>query len=267
MTETDPGTPARPEAGTTGSRRKGVDEPITPDESGSLNIPPNAPLGASAEEAEIPASGHSGRSPMDLGGPPSGRDETSRPAEETAAGEEAAGRTAAAQSVTGETEADETEAGETSEESVRRDIENDRRELGDTVEALVHKTDVKGRVQEAAAHMGEDLRRMGVTTATGVVGRVREAPVELKDMAGRVTHEAGKRPATVIAAMTALAVVVFRVLRRDRSGGPRCGRSGILNRGRSGILGHGRHGVFGRGRSGVLGRGGLVILGRGRKKR
>ncbi|MFI6884446.1 DUF3618 domain-containing protein [Streptosporangium canum] len=263
MTETDPGSPdfEPGEAGTTGSRRKGVGEPVTPDERESLNIPPNAP-----DMAEAPPPGRDGTPTTDLGGPPSSRDGTPHLADGTDAARAdaavagaGAGNTVAGagNTVVGRTGtggvggagADRTGAGVTGEkasvtgkESVRRDIENDRRELGDTVEALVHKTDVKSRVQETATHVGEDIRRVGAATAgtaTEMVGRVKEAapemvgrmkeaapevmgrvkemtPVEIKDAAGKVSAEAGKRPVLAFATVAALALVVFRMLRRGR---------------------------------------------------
>ncbi|ACZ89064.1 DUF3618 domain-containing protein [Streptosporangium roseum] len=261
MTETDPGSPdfEPGEAGTTGSRRKGVGEPVTPDERESLNIPPNAP-----DMAEAPPAGRDGTPTTDLGGPPSSRDGTPHLANGTDAGRAdagtGAGRTGADRTgragaavagtgagVTGTAGVggagdDRPAAGVTGKESVRRDIENDRRELGDTVEALVHKTDVKGRVQETATQVGEDIRRVGAATAgtaTEMVSRVREAapemvgrmkeaapevvgrvkemtPVEIKDAAGKVSAEAGKRPVLAFATVAALALVVFRMLRRGR---------------------------------------------------
>ncbi|WP_433239683.1 DUF3618 domain-containing protein [Streptosporangium sp. CA-135522] len=240
MTETDPDRPERDllEAGTTGSRRKEVGAPITPDERESLNIPPNAP-----EAPEAPASARDGTPTADLGVSPADRDGTPPQADETAAvaagatgtgtGTTATGavRTGGGTTGPGESSAGTTDPDQTSKESMRRDIENDRRELGDTVEALVHKTDVKGRVQETATHMGEDIRRMGAATAgtaTEMVGRVKEAapevvgrvkeitPVELKDAAEKVRTEAGKRPVVAAAAMAALTLIVFRVLRRGR---------------------------------------------------
>ncbi|MEV4185806.1 DUF3618 domain-containing protein [Streptosporangium canum] len=247
MTETDPGSPdfEPGEAGTTGSRRKGVGEPVTPDERESLNIPPNAPDMAEAQ--------------------PPGRDGTPHLADDTdaaradaavagagaGAGNTVAGRTIGTGGAggtgvggAGRTDADVTgeKASVTGKESVRRDIENDRRELGDTVEALVHKTDVKSRVQETATQVGEDIRRVGAATAgtaTEMVGRVKEAapemvgrmkeaapevvgrvkemtPVEIKDAAGKVSAEAGKRPVLAFATVAALALVVFRMLRRGK---------------------------------------------------
>ncbi|MER5643309.1 DUF3618 domain-containing protein [Streptosporangium sp. NPDC002524] len=231
MTETDPGGPERPQAvaGTTGSRRKGVDEPVTPEESGSLNIPPNQPDGTPREDLGVAESGRDGtpRLPGDaaLAAVPDTTAATTPYANTGAAG-------------SGKTVGD--DGNDT--ESVRRDIEDARRELGDTVEALVHKTDVKGRFQETAAQVGDDLRKAGAATATTatemvervkvaapeMVGRVKEAapevvgrvkevtPVEIKDAASRVTTEAGKRPVVTIAAVAAVVLVVFRVLRRGK---------------------------------------------------
>jgi hypothetical protein len=227
MTETDPDRPDRKlaDAGTTGARRQEIGEPRAPEESGSLNVPQAKSDGTPVE---------------DLGVPAAERDGTPRPAENATPGDTSAGKP-------------NTENEKTSKESVRRDIENARRELGDTVEALVHKTDVKGRVQETAAQVGDDLRRMGAATAdtaSEMVGRVKEAapemvgrvkeaapemvgrmreaapemvgrvkevtPVEIKDAAGKVSAQAGKRPVATIAAVAALALIVFRVLRRGK---------------------------------------------------
>lgn len=215
MTETDPGRAGRsePEAGITGSRRKEVGEPVTPDESESLNIPPKQPYGTPGEEIGLPESERAGTSRLPDG-------------ETTPYGN------------TGRAVGNDGDDAETT----RRDIEDARRELGDTVEALVHKTDVKGRFQETAAQVGEDLRKAGAATATtatemvervrvaapemvgrvreaapDVVGRVREVtPVEIKDAAEKVTAEAAKRPVLTVAAVAAFALVAFRVLRRGR---------------------------------------------------
>ncbi len=235
MTETDPGGPERPQAvaGTTGSRRKGVDEPITPDESGSLNIPPNQPDGTPREDLGVTESERDGT-------PRLPEDAALAAAPDTAATTTPYADTGATGGVRGGGKTVGDDGNDT--ESVRRDIEDARRELGDTVEALVHKTDVKGRFQETAAQVGDDLRKAGAATATTatemvervkvaapeMVGRVREAapevvgrvkevtPVEIKDAANRVTTEAGKRPVVTIAAVAALVLVVFRVLRRGK---------------------------------------------------
>ncbi|GAA4230367.1 hypothetical protein FHR32_007016 [Streptosporangium album] len=224
MTESDPGAPDLESgaAGTTGSRRKEVGEPVAPDERESLNIPPNAPDVAG------------GTPTADLGVPPSDRDGTPRQVDRTDAGEVVAGAAGGARAGTGGQDGGTTDTKKASRESVRRDIENDRRELGDTVEALVHKTDVKGRVQETATQVGEGIRRAGAATAgtatemvervkaaaPEVVGRVKEVtPVDIKDAAEKVRTEAGKRPVAVfaaVAAVAALALVVFRMMRRGR---------------------------------------------------
>ncbi|MFF3442568.1 DUF3618 domain-containing protein [Streptosporangium sp. NPDC002721] len=238
MTETDPGGPERPQAvaGTTGSRRKGVDEPVTPEESGSLNIPPNQPDGTPGEDLGVTESERDGT-------PRLPGDTTLAAVPDTTVATTPYANTGATGGVTETGKTGKTVGNDGNDtESVRRDIEEARRELGDTVEALVHKTDVKGRFQETAAQVGDDLRKVGAATATTatemvervkvaapeMVGKVREAapevvgrvkevtPVEIKDAAGRVTTEAGKRPVVTIAALAALALVVFRILRRGK---------------------------------------------------
>jgi len=227
MTETDPGRADRsePEAGITGSRRKEVGEPVTPDESESLNIPPKQPYGTPGEDVGLPGS--------ERGGTPLLPDGETVPYGNTGN----TGNTGETGETAGAVENDGNNA-----ETTRRDIEDARRELGDTVEALVHKTDVKGRFQETAAQVGEDLRKAGAATATTatemvervkvaapeMVGRLREAapevvdrvreatPGEIKDAAEKVTTEAAKRPVLTVAAVAAFALVVFRVLRRGK---------------------------------------------------
>ncbi|GAA3447832.1 DUF3618 domain-containing protein [Planomonospora venezuelensis] len=229
MSETDPGRPGRDltEAGTTGARRQEIGTPVPPDERGSLNIQPKEP-GLS------PAAGTGGTPSGETGDDRLGADET--PDERRRGTLHAVGddRTAAP-------------AGTASEEAVRRDIEETRRELGDTVEALAHKTDVKGRVHETAAHMGDDLKsrvqgtaaqvgddlkRMGnatASTATGLVDRVKEAgpgaleavreatPAKVRHATGRVSAEAGRRPVATMAVAGAVAMLVVRMLRRRRA--------------------------------------------------
>jgi hypothetical protein len=70
-----------------------------------------------------------------------------------------------------------------------------------------------GRVKEAAPEMVGRMRE----AAPEMVGRVKEVtPVEIKDAAGKVSAEASKRPVATIAAVAALALIVFRVLRRGK---------------------------------------------------
>ncbi|GAA3104962.1 DUF3618 domain-containing protein [Streptosporangium carneum] len=249
MTETDPERPDHEtlDAGTVGARRQEVGESVRRDEEMSLNLPPKAPGGVPSADLGLPPSELDGTPRLAEGATGGAEPErTASAAPGAASGASEGGRTARAVEAGTATAAtpDVAGAGEaggggargktddrTSKESVRRDIENDRRELGDTVEALVHKTDVKGRVHETAAQVGDELRRVGAataTTATEVVSRVREAapemvgrvkevtPVEVKDAAEKVTTQVGKRPVATVAAVAVLALVVVRLLRRGR---------------------------------------------------
>ncbi|MFC4056905.1 DUF3618 domain-containing protein [Planomonospora corallina] len=219
MSETDPG-PGRDmsEAGVTGARRQEIGTPIPSDERGSLNIPPNEP------ETRPGAGSGRGASTGDLGLPPW---EGGTP--------QSFGSDAGA-----------VRGPQSPEEAVRREIEETRRELGDSVEALMHKTDVKGRVQEKAAHMGDDLKRMGAATAgtaTGLVDRVKGAapemldkakqatPAEVRHAAERVSTEAGRRPAATLAVLGAVALVVVRVLRNRRSSPSGTGKAKLVTGG------------------------------------
>ncbi|MBB2911501.1 hypothetical protein FHS43_002774 [Streptosporangium becharense] len=273
MTETDPGGPdPTPTAGTTGAHRKKVGEPITPDERESLNIPPKQPIGTPTAEADdlgVPPSERDGTPRLAPGSAAGSASTTGAGAagSATATGSAAGSGPATATTATGAagstggsvtasgappagaeggtpgTTVTGASAGDLDEkESVRRDIEEARRELGDTVEALVHKTDVKGRVQETATQVGDDLRRMGTATAATatdlvervrgaapeMVGRMREAapemvgrvkektPVELRSAAEKVGTEAGKRPVATAATVVALLLVLLRILRRGK---------------------------------------------------
>ncbi|MBB4916717.1 DUF3618 domain-containing protein [Streptosporangium saharense] len=193
MSESDPGRSGGEihDAGTVGAHRQRVGAPVTPDEEMSLNVPPKQPDGTPSSVPE---------SRRDNGTP--------RLPEKDTGHLRAVGKTH---------ETDVKETGKTNRESVRRDIERDRRELGETVEALVHKTDVKGRVQETAAQVGDELRKVGAATAataTEVVERVKNtSPAEVKE---KVTTGAAKRPAALVAAVAVLGLVVFRVLRRGK---------------------------------------------------
>ncbi|MEV4097419.1 DUF3618 domain-containing protein [Streptosporangium saharense] len=197
MSESDPGRSGGEihDAGTVGAHRQQVGAPVTSDEEMSLNVPPKQPDGTPSSVPE---------SRRDNGTP--------RLPEKDTGHLRAVGKTH-------ETDVKEAgkETGKTNRESVRRDIERDRRELGETVEALVHKTDVKGRVQETAAQVGDELRRVGAATAataTEVVDRVKHtSPAEVKE---KVTTEAAKRPVALVAVAAVLGLVVFRVLRRGK---------------------------------------------------
>lgn len=146
MTESDPGLAGEEisDAGTVGARRQEVGDPVPPGERLSLNLPP--------KELDAPSAGAGPGAP-----PPGVRQEARGGAEAPGApGERRPAGTG------GPVEGGDVEA-------VRRDIQEDRRRLGDTVEALVRKTDVRGRTRRRAARMGGELRRMGAGTAGVIV--------------------------------------------------------------------------------------------------
>jgi hypothetical protein len=80
-------------------------------------------------------------------------------------------------------------------EALRREIERTRAELGETVEALSHKADVKTQAREKAEQAKEQARQKA-------------------DLAKKQTRE---NPALPIAAAIAGALVVLLVIRRRRS--------------------------------------------------
>jgi ElaB/YqjD/DUF883 family membrane-anchored ribosome-binding protein len=119
------------------------------------------------------------------------------------AGEEAARRTADRTGV-GEKKSDP--------DAVRRDIEETREELGDTVEALSSKADVKGQVQgkvderkEAVRQKQEELKGK----VSGLGERVSSAtPEDVKGAATRAATAAEERPLPAIAAALVLGVLI-----------------------------------------------------------
>lgn len=75
-------------------------------------------------------------------------------------------------------------------EQLREEIEEDREQLGDTVEALADKTDVKAQVQEKVAERKEQLK--------GTADQIKQRPVPV-----------GAAVAGVLAAL-----ILLRILRR-----------------------------------------------------
>ncbi|MEU7882349.1 DUF3618 domain-containing protein [Microbispora bryophytorum] len=111
---------------------------------------------------------------------------------------------------------------------VRQEIERTRDHLGDTIEALAAKADVKARAQE----------RVHATTAAararmaGVTGRVREAaPQPLRGAAGRVGEQAKSRPGLIAAAGAAgTALLLLRRFTRGQGRTTRPGASSVFQR-------------------------------------
>jgi hypothetical protein len=77
--------------------------------------------------------------------------------------------------------------------NIREEIEQTRAEMGDTVDALAHKTDVKSRVKESLEDKRERLR----TQMTGTTSRIGEATPdgkEVKEGARQVVGAAEQNP-------------------------------------------------------------------------
>ncbi|MEZ0072489.1 DUF3618 domain-containing protein [Planotetraspora sp. GP83] len=120
---------------------------------------------------------------------------------------------------------------------VRQDIARTRDDLGDTIDALAAKADVKGRahdkiegtknmVKEKAAEVAERVREATPDTvkdnvkdaADKVAERVRDVtPDTVKDAADRVAEQARRRPAVAVAVGAVALLVVRKLLRRKRS--------------------------------------------------
>ncbi|MEV0383677.1 DUF3618 domain-containing protein [Nonomuraea sp. NPDC050643] len=212
MSETDPGH-SEQHAGDVGARRATVG---TPTERESINVPPTRPGAAeNARKAEAARREHETFIPE-----PPVQDERSEAAEHAKTEEESV------KGVRGEDDEEE--------DDVRKDIQETRRELGETVSALADKADVKARAGHAAemakdkaAHAAEmakdkaaDAAEIVKDKASEVAGRVREGtPDQVKDAAKDAAAEARKRPVLLIAAAGALTMFVLRRMmkRRKRS--------------------------------------------------
>ncbi|TYB68797.1 DUF3618 domain-containing protein [Nonomuraea sp. PA05] len=197
MSETDPGH-SEQHAGDVGARRATVG---TPTERESINVPPTRPGAAdNARRAEVARQEHETfvpEAPIE--------DERSEAAEHSRTEEE---------SVRGAHGDDEEEE----EDAVRRDIQETRREMGETVSQLAAKADVKAR----AGHAAEVAKERAVGAADTVKGKafevadkVREnTPDQVKDAAA----EARKRPVVLFVAIGAVtAFVVRRMMKRRRT--------------------------------------------------
>jgi len=108
---------------------------------------------------------------------------------------------------------------------LRRDIEEDRGELGDTVEALADKADVKGRVQDKAQELkaqatgkAQELKAQASEKAQEVRDQVSAKAPQLTEAAQQKAQQAQRvvkdKPGPVAGA--ALAVLGFFMLRRRR---------------------------------------------------
>lgn len=93
-------------------------------------------------------------------------------------------------------------------EQIQREIEQTREELGDTVEALSAKTDVKAQARKKAADTKASAEEM--------LGKAKEASPDSANQAGaQAVHAVRKRPLRAAAASAfALGFVIGRISRR-----------------------------------------------------
>ncbi|MFB4264750.1 DUF3618 domain-containing protein [Nonomuraea sp. GTA35] len=208
MSETDPGY-SEQHAGDVGARRATVG---TPTERESINVPPTRPGAAeNAREAEVARQEHETFIP-----------EAPIPDERSEAVEHLRTEEESMRGAHGEDD-------EEDEDDVRKNIEETRREMGETVSQLAAKADVKGRAGHAAevakdraghaAEVAKDRAADAAETVRGkaseVAGKVRDhTPDQVKDAAAG----AKKRPVVLIAAIGAVtAFVLRRMMRRRRA--------------------------------------------------
>jgi len=88
---------------------------------------------------------------------------------------------------------------------IQADIERTRRELGETVEALSAKADIKGRAQETAAHAKEAVAEQASHTKDVIAEKANAAQSTARD---RLTDDSGSlRPKVLLTALVAAAAV------------------------------------------------------------
>jgi hypothetical protein len=92
-------------------------------------------------------------------------------------------------------------------EALRAEIAQTRAALGDTVQALAAKADVRARVRESAAQTKARVRQRAAATTA-----------QLRGQAAHATAEAGRTPVpwAALAAGTVAAILAVLVLRRRR---------------------------------------------------
>src|SRR5207248_998170 len=97
-------------------------------------------------------------------------------------------------------------------EQIQRDIEQTREELGDTVEALAHKTDVKAQAREKL----EETKASVTEKTERVLGKAREASPESATGAASQAAEQARQNPIPVAAFGAFAagLLVGRITKR-----------------------------------------------------
>ncbi len=100
---------------------------------------------------------------------------------------------------------------------IQADIERTRQDLGETVEALTAKADIKGRAQETAAHAREAVAEQAAHTKDVIVEKATAAQSTARD---RLIDDSGSlRPNVLVTALVAAAAVAaigIAVRRRRR---------------------------------------------------
>jgi ElaB/YqjD/DUF883 family membrane-anchored ribosome-binding protein len=111
-----------------------------------------------------------------------------------------------------------TQEQEKGQEELQHEIEETRAELGDTVDALTQKADVKARVSEKVEQRKAALRERQEDLKAKVNGareRVsRTTPDEAKHAASQVAHTAEKRPFPAIAVALGVGLLIGRAIGR-----------------------------------------------------
>jgi predicted nucleic acid-binding Zn-ribbon protein len=97
-------------------------------------------------------------------------------------------------------------------EGLRREIEHTRAELGETVEALAAKADVKKRLQESA----EDAKNRVRERAHGVVQRAEAALPDGAQHAAKLTAETARRYRTQLLLAGGAGLLIALVIRWQR---------------------------------------------------
>ena len=104
-------------------------------------------------------------------------------------------------------------------EQIRAEIEGTREELGETVEALATKADVKSQAKARVDERKQALRQKQQELkgkVSDVPRRAREVkPQDAKRAASQVADQARGRPGPAIAAALVLALVLLRLIRRN----------------------------------------------------
>jgi hypothetical protein len=101
-------------------------------------------------------------------------------------------------------------------EALEADIERTRRELGETIEALVAKTDVKARVQHRAAEVAGNLRGKAHTAIGKARGGVRSAREKAAEHGPAMQATRGVRVYSIAAAAVTGALLLAWLTKRRR---------------------------------------------------